>query len=196
MLFSASRITQSAVLFGSLFAALFLTVMVVHGVEDYHRGKAVIGMVAFWGIFLAALWSTLKGRPGIALTPDGIIWRPLLGPNSFLPWPDIARCSLFMKYGRNNSKGSLAIGMNLVDSPSFQPGLLFRNRMKSSQLTNGWHFTYSAETMAAPLFWVSAVINYYLQHPDDRREIGTPAGLTRAGGLEVQNASAIPPPAM
>ena len=99
-----------------------------------------------------------------------------------------------MKPEKYNSKGSLAIGLNLLSSPSFQPGLLLRNRIKSTQLTNGWHFTYSAETMAAPLFWVAAVINYYLRHPEDRREIGTPAGLARAEGLEVW-AALIPPPA-
>ncbi len=189
VLFPASRITQSFILFGSLLGAIILSVMLAQGVSDFDRGKAWVGAIAFWCFFAIAIRSTMQGRLGIVLTPEGIIWRELFGGQCFIPWSDVENCRTFMKREKYNSKGSLSLGLKLIDAPSGHMSWWQKNRLKSNQATNGWDLWYSVDTLAAPVHWAAAVIEFYHWNPQARNEIGSPAGLSRIEALGIQTSS-------
>jgi hypothetical protein len=80
---------------------------------------------------------------------------------------------------KNVSKPILSFGLNVSDPALFQTTKWTRKQFQQSKTRHGWYFYFFEETIVAPLETVARTVQYYLQHPEARSEIGTSNALAR-----------------
>lgn len=163
---------------GTISTGLFTAVMIAVALwpdeiadgEPLVRPAGVIGTVLLGGMFLVGVANSRHGG-SLALTPRGL-WNGRRGFGVFVPW-DIVEEVVSAEI-----PGTPLIGVYVTDRGSIQTSRVARFFFRLNRGRVG------DVTLAPTIFqvepaWVLATIRHYLEHPGDRRELGTAAAVTR-----------------
>jgi hypothetical protein len=179
VIFPASRVKYYVTTFGSLVLLLGSIGLAASADGIENRVKGAIA-VAFWGsVFGLCLWSARHGRFGVIVLPEGILWREMFRAPYFVPWDILSRSGLFRKKEKNVPKPILSFGLQVSEPESVQTSKTSRKKMLNAQRQSGWHLYFFAETIAAPLPLLAAVVDFYHQNPGSRAELGSAKAFAR-----------------
>jgi hypothetical protein len=189
LLFPCSSVRQYIVLFGSLLLAVGVGGLAFWADTVENRIKDAMASAALVCLFVLGIKSSLKGRLGILLVPQGIVWREMFRSPYYVPWEIVTKAGLFLKKEPPVSRPLLAFGLIIKDPSLVRTTSESRKNLVESWNKTGWHLYFCAETVLEPLSVVAAAVNFYLANPGARRELGTSADLARVLDME----AALPP---
>jgi hypothetical protein len=109
-----------------------------------------------------------------------------------MPWNVIADVSLFHKKEPYVDPVP-TIGLNVTDPEAVQTTKHTRKKLLDSKVRHGWHLFFFAETLTVPLVLATRAIQFYLTHPEYRRELGTSSGLARIDAMLASEEALAPP---
>lgn len=179
VIFPASRVKYYVTIFGSFVLLLGSIGLAASADSIENRIKGAIA-IAFWGgVFGLCLWSARHGRFGVIVLPEGILWREMFRAPCFVPWDILSRSGLFRKKERNVPKPILSFGLLVSDLESVQTTKTSRKKMLNAERQSGWHLYFFAETIAAPLPLLAAVVDFYHRNPGSRAELGNGRAFAR-----------------
>lgn len=179
VIFPASRVKYYVTIFGSLVLLLGSIGLAASADSIENRVKGAIA-IAFWGsVFCLCVCSARHGRFGVILLPEGILWREMFRAPYFVPWDILSRSGLFRKKERNVPKPILSFGLFVSEPESVQTTKTSRKKMLTAEKQSGWHLYFFAETIAAPLPLLAAVVDFYHRNPGSRVELGNGTAFAR-----------------
>ena len=185
ILIPASRVKEIMTLAGSLLLSAGTLAMVLFADTLEHRVKGGLAFLFFTGVFVLSLKFYSAGRKGVLLVPNGIIWREMMRPPSFVEWISISRSGVFRK-PQPYSKPAWAFGLDVGEPASIKTTTWGRKRILGAKRKHGWHFHFLAETITVPLPVLGGAIQYYLLHPEARGEIGSATSLARISAMNTE----------
>jgi len=130
---------------------------------------AIGGAVLFGGIGLLGLLRALRGSQ-LALMRDGLLATSPAGP-IFVPWRAIATI------GEMEVHQNRFLAVHVSDSAAIQMGRLQRLAHIAQRTMMNVDLTFPLRTLAIEPAELHAAMDRYLEHPDLRSRIGTPAEL-------------------
>lgn len=183
--FPASRVKEVFTLAGSFLLSAGTLAIVLFADTLEHRVKGALASIFFACVFALSLRFYFAGRKGVSLTPSGIIWREMMKPPCFVEWNSISRTAVFQKR-QKHSKSAWAFGMDVCDPASVKTTKWCQNQILSAKRKHGWHFHFLAETITVALPVLAGAVQYYLLHPEFRREIGSATSVARITNMKTE----------
>jgi len=182
IVFPMSRVKQFITIAGAILLSVGMAMMVLFAEENVDRAKAAIALVFLLCAVTVGTKSLLAGKKGIFLVPAGIIWNEMFRFPCFIPWEIVGQSALFLK-AQQYGPEVWTFGLQVTDTESLQTSRWTRKKFVESRNQHGWHCLFLQETILTPLDLVARVIEFYRQHPEVRREIGTTNSFARIESL-------------
>lgn len=164
--------------------ALALSLLVGDGTADRAdvTGAVLGGSLALLLglVVLGATWSGVRHRraprQGLLLRPDALVLRTQAEP-VVLPWESVTRVR--PHWSRQRARGVTVAVRSWLSVEVAPPLARGESTALSAFAGTGTTPTVDIEAVAVPPAAVLELCGYYLQHPEHRRELATPAGLRR-----------------
>jgi hypothetical protein len=172
------RYSTRAMRAGTVSMGLFTVVMAALALwpEELADGDLVArlvgaaGTVLLGGMFLLGVANSRHGG-SLALTPAGLrSGRPGFGV--FVPWDAIEGVAA------TQTVGTPLIGVYVKDRGAIEATRMARLLLRLDRGRAG-DVTLSPAVFEVEPAWVLATLRHYVEHPEDRRELGTAAAVTR-----------------
>jgi len=159
-------------------ASSCLAISAVLVTVDGEAWKQIVAWVgaAFFG-FSAVVIGLQSGPGGApAMTEEGILWKGAPG-TVWVPWSEIqaVECGEFARQP--------FLGLRLRRDARIQIGPLTRSLSKLNRWIVRTDLSFSLQGIEAPCPDVATIVEFYVEHPDLRSELGTVASIDRISEL-------------